>query len=76
MEHVETYGIFTSSFARNLTGKTGIRPYLPKEWTQAPARLDKAGVPKTQQGYRFPAPVGLGDVERYWVSAAASLGRR
>jgi SRSO17 transposase len=29
------------------------RLYLPKEWTQDKARLDKAGVPKTQQGYRW-----------------------
>jgi SRSO17 transposase len=29
------------------------RLYLPKDWTQDKARLDKAGVPKTQQRYRW-----------------------
>src|SRR5678815_3230527 len=29
-----------------------LRLYLPKEWTQDKARLDKAGVPKAQRGYR------------------------
>src|SRR2546425_298449 len=29
-----------------------LRLYLPKEWTQDKARLDKAGVPKASRGYR------------------------
>ena len=29
-----------------------LRLYLPKEWTQDKARLDKAGVPKAHRGYR------------------------
>jgi len=29
-----------------------MRLYLPKEWTQDQARLDKAGVPKAYRGYR------------------------
>ncbi len=29
-----------------------LRLYLPKEWTQDKARLDKAGVPKVHRGYR------------------------
>lgn len=36
------------------TGHTlvDLRLYLPKEWTQDKARLDKAGVPTTHRGYR------------------------
>jgi len=29
-----------------------LRLYLPKEWTQDKARVDKAGVPKVHRGYR------------------------
>jgi SRSO17 transposase len=35
------------------------RLYLPKEWTQDPARLDKAGVPKARRSYRTPHQLAL-----------------
>ena len=36
-----------------------MRLYLPKEWTQDKTRLDKAGVPNAQRGYRSRHQVAL-----------------
>jgi SRSO17 transposase len=58
------------------------RLYLPKEWTQDKARLDKAGVPKTQQGYRSRHQLALemlsdtgSQLPHRWVAGDDEMGR-
>jgi SRSO17 transposase len=58
------------------------RLYLPKEWTQDPARLDKAGVPKACRGYRtrhqlaleMLAQPGVG-LPHGWIAGDDEMGR-
>jgi len=58
------------------------RLYLPKEWTQDKARLDKAGVPKTQRGYRSRHQLALemwsetgSQLPHGWVAGDDEMGR-
>ena len=50
-----------------------MRLYLPKEWTQDKARLDKAGVPKDRRGYRTRHQLALDNAGETWRLAAACV---
>jgi len=59
-----------------------MRLYLPKEWTRDKARLDKAGVPKAQRGYRSRHQLALemlsetgSRLPHRWVSGDDEMGR-
>ena len=63
------------------SGLVGSRLYLPKEWTDDPARCDKAGVPKSEQHYRTKPELAIeiikdltGNVIYGWVSGDAQYG--
>lgn len=56
--------------------------YLPKEWTRDKARLDKAGVPKAQRGYRSRHQLALemlsdtgSQLPHRWVAGDDEMGR-
>lgn len=58
------------------------RLYLPKEWTQDKARLDKAGVPKAQRGYRSRHQLALemrsdtgSQLPHRWLAGDDEMGR-
>src|SRR5574341_741257 len=59
-----------------------LRLYLPKEWTQDKARLDKAGVPKARRGYRTRHQLALEMLEKNgaslphrWIAGDDEMGR-
>src|SRR5574341_79570 len=59
-----------------------LRLYLPKEWTQDKARLDKAGVPKARRGYRTRHQLALEMLEKNgaslphrWIAGDDEIGR-
>ncbi|MGH8060034.1 MAG: IS701 family transposase [Candidatus Entotheonellia bacterium] len=59
-----------------------MRLYLPKEWTQDTARLDKAGVPTTRRGYRTRHQLALEMLEQHgatlphrWIAGDDEMGR-
>lgn len=59
-----------------------LRLYLPKEWTQDKARLDKAGVPKARRGYRTRHQLALEMLEQNsaslphrWIAGDDEMGR-
>src|SRR6266436_2571435 len=59
-----------------------LRLYLPKEWTQDKARLDKAGVPKVHRGYRTRHQLALemlatngAGLPHGWMSGDDEMGR-
>jgi SRSO17 transposase len=59
-----------------------LRLYLPKEWTQDKARLDKAGVPKAHRGYRTRHQLALEMLEQNgaslphrWIAGDDEMGR-
>ena len=59
-----------------------LRLYLPKAWTQEKARLDKAGVPKAQRGYRTRHQLALEMLEKNgaslphrWIAGDDEMGR-
>ena len=59
-----------------------MRLYLPKTWTQDPARLDKAGVPKDRRGYRSRHQLALDMLEHNgaalphgWIAGDDEMGR-
>jgi SRSO17 transposase len=59
-----------------------LRLYLPKEWTQDKARLDKAGVPKASRGYRTRHQLALEMLEKNgaslphrWIAGDDEMGR-
>src|SRR5713101_5698983 len=59
-----------------------LRLYLPKAWTQEKARLDKAGVPKAQRGYRTRHQLALEMLEKNgaslphrWMAGDDEMGR-
>jgi SRSO17 transposase len=59
-----------------------MRLYLPKTWTQDPARLDKAGVPKDRRGYRSRHQLALDMLEQNgaalphgWIAGDDEMGR-
>jgi len=59
-----------------------MRLYLPKEWTQDKARLDKAGVPKDRRGYRTRHQLALDMLEKNgallphaWLAGDDEMGR-
>ena len=56
--------------------------YLPKEWTQNPARLKKAGVPKAKQKHRTRHTICLELLQRHgqqlphgWITGDDEMGR-
>src|SRR4030095_14547085 len=56
--------------------------YLPKEWTQDKARLQKAGVPKAHRGYRTRHQLALDMLEKNgpvlphaWIAGDDEMGR-
>jgi SRSO17 transposase len=58
------------------------RLYLPKEWTKAKARLDKAGVPKASRAYRTRHQLALEMLEKTgaalphrWIAGDDEMGR-
>lgn len=58
------------------------RLFLPKEWTQEKARLDKAGVPKGRRGYRTRHQLALEMLEQNgallphrWITGDDEMGR-
>jgi SRSO17 transposase len=59
-----------------------MRLYLPKEWTQDKPRLDKAGVPPAQRGYRTRHQLALDMLEKDgaslphgWMAGDDEMGR-
>jgi len=59
-----------------------MRLSLPKTWTQDPARLDKAGVPKDRRGSRSRHPLALDMLEHNgaalphgWIAGDDAMGR-
>lgn len=59
-----------------------LRLYLPKEWTQEKARLDKAGVPTARRGYRTRHQLALEMLEtpgaslpHRWIAGDDEMGR-
>ena len=59
-----------------------MRLYLPKEWTQDKTRLDKAGVPPAQRGYRTRHQLALAMLEKHgaslphgWIAGDDEMGR-
>src|SRR2546427_5181639 len=59
-----------------------MRLYLPKEWTQDKPRLDKAGVPPAQRGYRTRHQLALDMLEKDgaslphgWIAGDDDMGR-
>jgi SRSO17 transposase len=59
-----------------------MRLYLPKEWTQDKPRLDKAGVPPAQRGYRTRHQLALDMLEKDgaslphgWIAGDDEMGR-
>jgi SRSO17 transposase len=59
-----------------------LRLYLPKEWTQDKARLQKAGVPKAHRGYRTRHQLALDMLEQNgtvlphaWIAGDDEMGR-
>jgi SRSO17 transposase len=59
-----------------------MRLYLPKEWTQDKARLDKAGVPKACRGYRTRHQLALemlaatgASLPHRWIAGDDEMGR-
>jgi SRSO17 transposase len=59
-----------------------LRLYLPKEWTQDKARLDKAGVPKAHRGYRTRHQLALEMLATHgaalphrWIAGDDEMGR-
>ena len=59
-----------------------LRLYLPKEWTQDKARLDKAGVPTTRRGYRTRHQLALemlatngASLPHGWIAGDDEMGR-
>jgi SRSO17 transposase len=59
-----------------------LRLYLPKEWTQDKARLEKAGVPKARRGYRTRHQLALEMLEKNgaslphrWIAGDDEMGR-
>ena len=59
-----------------------LRLYLPKEWTQDKARLDKAGVPKVYRGYRTRHQLALEMLATHgaalphrWIAGDDEMGR-
>jgi SRSO17 transposase len=59
-----------------------LRLYLPKEWTQEKARLQKAGVPKAHRGYRTRHRLALDMLEKNgtvlphaWIAGDDEMGR-
>jgi SRSO17 transposase len=59
-----------------------LRLYLPKEWTQDKARLQKAGVPKAHRGYRTRHQLALDMLEKNgpvlphaWIAGDDEMGR-
>ncbi len=59
-----------------------MRLYLPKEWTQDKTRLDKAGVPPAQRGYRTRHQLALTMLEKHgaslphgWIAGDDEMGR-
>jgi SRSO17 transposase len=59
-----------------------LRLYLPKEWTQDKARLDKAGVPTTRRGYHTRHQLVLEMLEANraslphgWIAGDDEMGR-
>jgi SRSO17 transposase len=58
------------------------RLFLPKEWTQDKARLDKAGVPNAYRGYRTRHQLALEMLEQHgswlphrWITGDDEMGR-
>jgi SRSO17 transposase len=58
------------------------RLYLPKEWTQDKARLDKAGVPNARRGYRTRHQLALemlaahgASLPHRWIAGDDEMGR-
>jgi SRSO17 transposase len=59
-----------------------MRLYLPKAWTQDPARLDKAGVPHDRRGYRSRHQLALDMLQERgallphgWIAGDDEMGR-
>ena len=59
-----------------------MRLYLPKEWIQDKARLDKAGVPTARRGYRTRHQLALEMLEQHgttlphrWIAGDDEMGR-
>ena len=59
-----------------------MRLYLPQAWTQAPARLDKAGVPHDRRGYRSRHQLALDMLQERgallphgWIAGDDEMGR-
>jgi SRSO17 transposase len=74
--------IYTGYVSRKGHTLVDLRLYLPKEWTQDKARLDKAGVPKAHRGYRTRHQLALERLATHgaalphrWIAGDDEMGR-
>ena len=74
-------GVFGALCKGDKAGLVGSRLYLPREWTNDPARCDKAGIPKNEQYYRTKPELAIeimkdmvGNVVCDWVGGDAQYG--
>jgi SRSO17 transposase len=74
-------GVFGALCKGDKVGLVGSRLYLPKEWTDDPARCDAAGIPKSEQPYRTKPELAMeiikdlvGNVNYDWVGGDAQYG--
>jgi len=74
-------GVFGALCRGDKVGLVGSRLYLPKEWTNDPARCNAAGIPKHEQHYRTKPELAIeiikdlaGNVAYDWVGGDALYG--
>jgi SRSO17 transposase len=74
-------GVFGALCRGDKVGLVGSRLYLPKEWTNDPARCNAAGIPKHEQHYRTKPELAIeiikdltGNVTYDWVGGDALYG--
>jgi SRSO17 transposase len=76
-------GVFGVLCRGERTALVDARLYLPKEWTDDPARCEQAGVPETERGFRTKDELAVAIVRHAraqglqfgWVSADAGYGK-
>jgi SRSO17 transposase len=74
-------GVFGALCKGDNVGLVGSRLYLPKEWTNDPARCKEAGIPKVEQQYRTKPELAIeiirdliGNAIYDWVGGDAQYG--